>query len=438
MYRNNPHKLNSTIDEFCKLYNDTPSVLEAYSIPVNLSANTVNRITDQIIFDPQNNGNYWVILLNNNEDSAWLVPNPLCNVNFAGLPSFSYAFDSNKEEDINLTIFRTLLEPVQVKALPTEPTTWKLNKRGAISFFTDEDAQEKNREIKKLSNEFLEELEQFVTESINMFGNTYADQIKSLKSEVTSLNDKIKNVERDLETNIAPLKSNVSSGDTSAVKKAINDISSFLNRQSPKNQEFNDYKQSSGKIIAKHNRILQDLMTAQQQQMQNIKILESSLCNLVNRCDYLPESALSRMNGETVPEEVLLSDLGFDNSEEKTLCEEYNEFENIPNSLQKRSYIVSVNNETFARLQDGDESNVVFRIEIKGDYLIVPGEEYHYLLPSKEKRMIHHRYNTIKAIYECNDYSEKYQGFCLDTPALVSEESIGCWKLVQKGILEFT
>ncbi len=100
--------------------------------------------------------------------------------------------------------------------------------------------------------------------------------------------------------------------------------------------------------------------------------------------------------------------------------------------------VTSVNNETFARLQDGHESNVVFRTEIKGDYLIVPGEEHHYLLPNKDKRIIHYRYNTIKAIYECNDYSEKYQDFWLDTLALVSEESIGCWKLVRKGILEFT
>jgi hypothetical protein len=385
MHRNNPHKLNSTIDEFCKLYNDTPSVLEAYSISVNLSANTVNRNTEQIIFDPQSNGNYWVILLGENENSAWLVPNPLCNANFAEVYSFPFAFDSNKEKNINSVISYSLLEPAQVTLLPTEPTTWKLNKRGAISFFTDEDAQKKNREIKKLSNELFEELQQFVSESINLFENTYADQIEFLRLEVTSLNDKIKNVERDLETNIAPLESNGSSGDTSAVKKTIHDISAFLTRQNPRNQEFNDYKQSSGKIISKHNRILQDLMTAQQQQMQNIKILESSLCNLVNRFDYLPESSLSRMKGEAVPEEVSLSDLGFDNSEEETLCEEYNEFESISNSLQKRSHIVSVNNETFARLQDGDESNVVFRREIKGDYLIVSGDRISLLITQQRK-----------------------------------------------------
>jgi hypothetical protein len=438
MHRNYSHKLNSPIDEFCKLYNDTPSILRAYSVNVSLGADTANRNTEQIIFDSQSNGNYWVILLDNNENSAWLVPNPSCNVNFAEVRSFPFAFNSNKEDNINSVASYSLLEPAQVILLPTEPTTWKLDKRGAIRFFTNEDAQERNTEIKKLSNEFFQELEQFVHESISVFGNVYSGQIESLKLEMTNLNDRIKSIERDLETNIAPLKSTSSSGDISVVKKAINDISAFLTKQNPKNQEFNDYKQSSGKIISKHNRILQDLMTAQQQQTQNIKMLESSLCNLLNRFNSLPESALSKMKEETVPEEISLANLGFDNSEEEALCEEYNKIESIPNSLQKRSHIVSVNNETFARLQDGDESNVVFRIEIKGDYLIVPGEEYHYLLPNKEKRIIHYRYSTVKAIYECNDYSEKYQDFWLDTPALVSEESIGCWKLVRKGILEFT
>lgn len=440
MHRNYPHKLNLPTDEFCKLYNDTPSVLRAYSVNVNLGADTVNRNTEQIIFDSQSNGNYWVILLDNNENSGWLVPNPLCNVNFAKAYSFPFAFDSNKEDNINSEISYSLIEPAQVTILPTEPTTWKLNKRGTIRFFTDEDAQERSIEISKISNEFLQKVESFVNESIDMISNSYADQVKTLKLEMASLIDRIKVIEKDLAASTTPAKSNALGGDISAVKKAINDISAFLNRQNPKNQEFNDYKQSSGKIISNHNRMLQDLVIEQQQQVQKIKILESALLDLVNRSDSFPsEPEIPRTEWKNVLEEVSLADLGLDNfREEETLCKKYNEFENVPKSLQKRSQIVSVNNETFVRLQNGDESNVIFRMETKGDYLIFTGEECHYLLPNREQRIIHHRYNTVKAIYKCNNYREKYQGFWLATPALVSEESSGCWKLIRKGILEFT
>jgi hypothetical protein len=126
--------------------------------------------------------------------------------------------------------------------------------------------------------------------------------------------------------------------------------------------------------------------------------------------------------------------------EELDWLQDYNsDFLDVPNSLHDRVANVSINEETFTRLRDGNESNIAFKPDDrKGNYWVIARGRYHYIVPSKQRRMISQIYIVTKAIYKCNGYSESYKNFRLIKPALVSEESIGCWKLVRKGILEFT
>ncbi len=167
------------MDKFCEIYNDVPSILVAYAAMVNLSADTYLKKTDQIIFKEENNSNYWIIPLASVEDSAWLVPNPLSKVNYVTLKSFPYAFDSNKKKNLERITSFLLTEPAQVIALPTEPKTWKLAKRGTINFFLNEDVKKPNGEfinrieiekmVKDLVSKQLEEVKESIVKSELIF-----------------------------------------------------------------------------------------------------------------------------------------------------------------------------------------------------------------------------------------------------------------------------
>jgi hypothetical protein len=121
-----------------------------------------------------------------------------------------------------------------------------------------------------------------------------------------------------------------------------------------------------------------------------------------------------------------------------SIVTEYNKLSNeIPSSWREQSTNVSIAPEAFVRLRDGDDSNITFNKDRKGNYLILPRGGYYYLVPNKQRKIIAQIYITTKAIYDCNGYNESYRDFQLIKPALVSEESMDCWRLSQKGTLQF-
>jgi hypothetical protein len=93
--------------------------------------------------------------------------------------------------------------------------------------------------------------------------------------------------------------------------------------------------------------------------------------------------------------------------------------------------------EAFTRLRDGDDSNIVFNRDRKGNYLILPRGGYCYLVPNKLRKITSQIYLTTKAIYDCGGYNESYREFHLVKPALVVEELANCWRLSRRGILHF-
>jgi hypothetical protein len=125
-------------------------------------------------------------------------------------------------------------------------------------------------------------------------------------------------------------------------------------------------------------------------------------------------------------------------ADEDQIVAEYNLQSNeIPQAWREQFMNVSIDSEVFGRLRDGDDSNLVFNRDRKGNYLIVPRGGCYYLVPNKQRKIISQIYITTQAIYDCGGYSEGYREYQLVKPALVSEESTDCWRLIRKGTLQF-
>jgi hypothetical protein len=122
-------------EKFSDIYNDIPNILDAYAIAVNLSPDSYRQTNQQIIFDRHPNGNYWIIPIAANSQHAWLVPNPIRQIDLTRLNTLSFAFDwPDRERTTDQDTFK-LVEPALVSTLPTAAPSWKLIKRGTISTF---------------------------------------------------------------------------------------------------------------------------------------------------------------------------------------------------------------------------------------------------------------------------------------------------------------
>ncbi len=254
--------------------------------------------------------------------------------------------------------------------------------------------------------------------------------LEPLKLELASLNDRIKvmednNSQRSSETGSLPDTAKIVA-DIQVIKKAIRDTNGFLEQQILQNQKLDAHKQHSEKILAEHQRVLQDLINEQQRQSEGIKTVKSSS---------------SAPNAVEMSSPLMSNSFGINSSGlgESGLIREYNgNSQEVSKSLLDESKNVSIDDEAMAKIRDGNVSNITFKLNRSGNFLIVPRGGACYLVPNKQRRITPQTYAIAQAIYRCDSYSENHKDFNLIKPALVSEESIGCWKLVRKGILEFT
>jgi hypothetical protein len=262
--------------------------------------------------------------------------------------------------------------------------------------------------------------------------------LEPLKLELASLNDRIKAVEDNYnqgsaQTNSMPDISKMV-GDIQVLKKAIRDTNGFLEQQILQNQKLDTHKQSSEKVLADHHRVLQDLIKEQQRQNEELKMIRSSpSARNVNQLIAPPAVEISSALMSTGSLGVRSSGLG-----ESGLIKEYNaSSQEVPRSLRDGSKNVSIADEAVARIRDGNVSNITFKLNRSGNFLIITRGGYSYLVPNKQRRIIPQMYTVAQALYKCDGYSENYKDFRLIKPALVMEESIDCWKLSQQGTLEF-
>jgi hypothetical protein len=396
MNRSDSPKMSLSIDKFCELYNDVPKVLVAYATMVNLSAETYRKTTAQIIFEEENNSNYWIIPVANTANDAWLVPNPSRKVNYATLKSLPFAFESNNQENLKQLSSFTLSEPAQVMSLPTEPTTWKLIKRGIIFFG---DVGQQNKELQDIINSI--EIEEMVKSIVNK-------QLMEFEQSLSILYREVKNQQ---------------------IK-----MTAIVNQQNDKNPELNDQSNSTGKISENHERQVQDLTVEQQRQAGEISILKLAL---INQSISMASDSIA-LSTNTPKIVTSTSELSF-TTEELDLLRKYNSNSHeVPKSLRDGSKNVSIADEAVARIRDGNLSNITFKLNRSGNFLIISRGGYCYLVPNKQRKIIPQMYTIAQAIYKCDGYSENYQDFRLIKPALLSEEPGDCWELREKGILEFS
>jgi hypothetical protein len=270
-------------------------------------------------------------------------------------------------------------------------------------------------------------------------GGEDSQSLDSLRSELVALSRRIASTEdqrlsSETETSKLSQRSQVLEQDIQKVTKAVEDMRSFFNKQNQENQKLDNQWHSAQKTSENHDQQIQNLIREQQQQVAEINWLKSLLTNRHVGQSASTPAAMLPANAPM----VINPDLSFA-PEELDLLRDYNSNSlEVPSSLRDQSANVSIDEETFARLRDGNESNIAFKSDRKGNYLVITRGGYRYLVPNKQRKIITHIYAVTKAVYKCDGYSESYKDFRLIKPALVSEESIDCWKLSQQGILEFT
>ncbi len=173
---------------------------------------------------------------------------------------------------------------------------------------------------------------------------------------------------------------------------------------------------------------------SQQKELYKATNRQNQLLNEMGAVRAITPQLLSIVTGmviESVPPPAALSD-------EEQIVAEYNlKPHEIPQDWREHFMSVSLDPEAFIRLRDGDDSNIVFNRDRKGNYLILPRGGYYYLVPNKQRKIISQIYVGIKVIYDCDGYSESYREFHLVKPALVSDGATDCWRLIRKGILQF-
>jgi hypothetical protein len=217
---------------------------------------------------------------------------------------------------------------------------------------------------------------------------------------------------------------------------AIRDIKDFLGKQNSQNQKLDDFKQSSEKA-------LQDLNKEQQRQSGEINILKAAMASHKQPLEISSgaSGSIDTSGNELSSGKLATGSLGVSSSalQELSLLKEYNSnSQEVPKSLRDGSKNVAIEDDAVARIQHGNESNITFKPNRSGNFLVISRGGYCYLVPNKQRRIIPQMSMVTKAIYKCNGYTEQYNDFHLIKLAIVSEESIDCWKLIQKGVLEFT
>jgi hypothetical protein len=263
------------------------------------------------------------------------------------------------------------------------------------------------------------------------------DTLESLKLELAQLNDRVQLIEdnssqRPAKTGSLP-DANKIVAEIQVIRKAIRDTNGFLELQNLKNEKLDSYNQNSKKVLAEQQQLLQELIREQQRQGEELKMIKSATpVRNVNTVNAAAETEMSSLS--------INSTLGASSHDtgEHSLIREYNgNSQEVPKSLRDSAKNVSIADEAVARIRDGNVSNITFKLNRSGNFLIISRGGYCYLVPSKQRRMIPQMYTVAQALYKCDGYSENYKDFRLLKPALVSEEAEDCWKLSQQGVLTF-
>ena len=118
---------------------------------------------------------------------------------------------------------------------------------------------------------------------------------------------------------------------------------------------------------------------------------------------------------------------------EQELVEIYNK---SPSSLVSKVVKVAVKQESITA---NNNDSIILASIGNGNYWIIYDVDINYwLLPKAKLRIDQYRYETVKLLFDCNDYEPEYHSFELAKPAQVSIlANKSEWKLEKRGVLKF-
>ncbi len=120
--------------------------------------------------------------------------------------------------------------------------------------------------------------------------------------------------------------------------------------------------------------------------------------------------------------------------EEKEVVEIYN---SEPSSILSSAVKVSVKPESISSVNKNEP--LVLASIGNGNYCLVHDSDINYwLLPKANLKIDQYRYETVKLLFECDEYELEFDDYRLDKPARVSMlPNEREWKLEERGVLKF-
>ncbi|MGK7893516.1 MAG: hypothetical protein AB4372_07800 [Xenococcus sp. (in: cyanobacteria)] len=216
-------KLNISQIELVNIYRDSPQILEGIAIKVSLSADSYRQKTSgEIYLEKTGNGNYWVVCTQDN--NYWLVPRDNIFINTPVMKTLQLMFNCEGYQDRKTKEF-ILTRPAKLSLSPNNKQ-WKLEELGELNF---------SRSQSKAS--FLE------------------TEIKQIKEERTKLASQIAEIEKFV-------LNNKNSPELQAIKKQI---------IKPENKQLN--------------KLQQEIITKQQQQLEEAKKERQNLQSLLDKAE---------------------------------------------------------------------------------------------------------------------------------------------------------
>lgn len=195
-----PKAINITLEELVNIYNYIPQILSEYATPVSLSTKTYREKTEDIELDYQDNGYYWVILLENQGiKNYYLLPNGNKKINFIRLQNYINFLFTLHGNCLDIGNNFSLIKCADLEILPNG-LSWILREKGEIiSKITPSDLllkelinfQGEDRKIPDSISKLLDVLNSYYHETLKVKDRLYieSENIVELEEKITQLND---------------------------------------------------------------------------------------------------------------------------------------------------------------------------------------------------------------------------------------------------------
>lgn len=195
-----PKAINITLEELVNIYNYIPQILSEYATTVSLSTKTYREKTEYIELDYQDNGYYWVILLENQGiKNYYLLPNGNKKINFIRLQNYINFLFTLHGNCLDVGNNFSLIKCANLEILPNG-LSWILREKGEIiSKITPSDLllkelinfQGEDKKIPDSISKLLDVLNSYYHETLKVKDRLYieSENIVELEEKITQLND---------------------------------------------------------------------------------------------------------------------------------------------------------------------------------------------------------------------------------------------------------